>query len=135
MPALAQVSGRPTAATTGAQMVTITAQDADANTAASDRAVLTFQVTVTDQGTLVASPSPLTEANPDDARLAVTLPGGVTFASAVSASSFERVANPALAGLSISGVRGGTPGSSRVALTLPPMGGVVNSPRFRPTGR
>ena len=69
------------------------------------------------------SPSSLTEANPDDARLAVTLPGGVTFASAVSASSFERVANPALAGLSISGVRGGTPGSSRVALTLATDGG------------
>ena len=57
-PALAQVSGRPTAATIGAQTVTIIAQDADgdANIAAGDRATLTFQVTVADRARLRPAP-------------------------------------------------------------------------------
>ena len=43
-------------------MVTVTAQDADANRAAGDRNTLTFQVTVLDNPTVAASP---TVADPD----------------------------------------------------------------------
>ena len=53
--------GTPTTATSGAQTVTVTAQDADANRAAGDRDTLTFQVTVLAKPTLTASP---TAANP-----------------------------------------------------------------------
>ena len=53
--------GTPTTATSGAQTVTVTAQDADANRAAADQATLTFQVTVLDNPTVAASP---TAANP-----------------------------------------------------------------------
>ena len=53
--------GTPTAATSGARTVTVTAQDADANRAAGDRGTLTFQVTVLAKPTLTASP---TAANP-----------------------------------------------------------------------
>ena len=56
-----EVCGTPTAATSGARTVTVTAQDADANRAAGDRGTLTFQVTVLDNPTLAASP---TAANP-----------------------------------------------------------------------
>ena len=56
-----EVCGTPTTATSGAQTVTVTAQDADANRAAGDRDTLTFQVTVLDNPTLAASP---TAANP-----------------------------------------------------------------------
>ena len=42
-------------------MVTVTAQDADANRAAGDRDTLTFQVTVFDNPIVAASP---TAANP-----------------------------------------------------------------------
>ena len=56
-----EVCGTPTAATGGAQTVTVTAQDADANRAAGDRDTLTFQVTVLARPTLAASP---TAANP-----------------------------------------------------------------------
>ena len=56
-----EVCGTPTAATSGAQTVTVTAQDADANRAAGDRDTLTFQVTVLAKSTLTASPTP---ANP-----------------------------------------------------------------------
>ena len=53
--------GTPTAATSGARTVTVTAQDADANRAAGDRDTLTFQVTVLANPTVAASP---TAANP-----------------------------------------------------------------------
>ena len=56
-----EVCGAPTAATSGARTVTVTAQDADANRAAGDRDTLTFQVTVLDNPTLATSP---TAANP-----------------------------------------------------------------------
>ena len=56
-----EVCGTPTTATSGAQTVTATAQDADANRAAGDRDTLTFQVTVLDNLTVAASP---TAANP-----------------------------------------------------------------------
>ena len=54
-----EVCGTPTAATGGAQTVTVTAQDADANRAAGDRDTLTFQVTVLDNLTVAANPAPL----------------------------------------------------------------------------
>ena len=56
-----EVCGTPTAATGGAQTVTVTVQDADANRTAGDRDTLTFQVTVLDNPTVAASP---TAANP-----------------------------------------------------------------------
>ncbi len=56
-----EVCGAPTDATGGAQTVTVTAQDADANPAAGDRGRLTFQVTVFDNPTVAAG---LTAANP-----------------------------------------------------------------------
>ena len=56
-----EVCGTPTATTSGAQTVTITAQNADANRAAGYRDTLTFQVTVLDNPILAASP---TAANP-----------------------------------------------------------------------
>ena len=51
-----EVCGTPTAATSGAQTVTVTAQDADANRAACDRDTLAFQVKVLARPTLAASP-------------------------------------------------------------------------------
>ena len=51
-----EVCGTPTAATSGTQTVTVTAQDADANRAAGDRATLAFQVSML--ANLAASPAP-----------------------------------------------------------------------------
>ena len=53
-----EVCGTPTAATGGAQTVTVTAQDADANRAAGYRDTPTFQVSILARPTLVASPAP-----------------------------------------------------------------------------
>ena len=64
-----EVCGTPTATTSGARTVTVTAQDADANRAAGDRDTLTFQVTVFDIPTVAANPATLTEANLDGAAL------------------------------------------------------------------
>ena len=41
-----EVCGTPTTATSGAQTVTVTAQDVDANRAVADQGALTFQVEV-----------------------------------------------------------------------------------------
>ena len=113
-----EVCGTPTAATSGAQTVTVTVQDADANRAAGDRDTLTFQVTVFDSPTVASNPATLTEANLNGARLTVTLPSGFTFASGVSASSFALATNPAIAGLTISNVTGGASGATTATLTL-----------------
>ena len=113
-----EVCGTPTAATSGAQTVTITATDADSNTMSSDSATLTFSVTVNAGATLASSPATLTEANLDGAMLTVTLPSGFTFAAGVTATSFELVTNPTIAGLSINGVTGGTTGTTTATLTL-----------------
>ena len=51
-----EVCGTPTAATSGARTVTVTAQDA--NRTAGDRDTLTFQVTVLDNPTVAANPAP-----------------------------------------------------------------------------
>ena len=59
-----EVCGTPTAATSGAQTVTVTAQDADANRAVGDQSTLTFQVTVFDNPTLAATPAPFPAPSP-----------------------------------------------------------------------
>ena len=110
-----EICGTPTAAS-GAHTVTITAADEDSNTAASDAATLTFQIAVTG-ATLASTPTPLTEANLNGARLTVGLLDGATF-TGVSAASFELVTAPAIPGLSIGGVTGGASGSSSATLTL-----------------
>ncbi len=112
-----EVCGTPDAATSGAVTVTITATDLDANTAPTDRASLTFTVTVTAGASLASSPSPLAEANLHGAELTVTLIG-VTYASGVSASSFQLVTAPAIPGLSIASVTGGAAGTAVATLTL-----------------
>ena len=113
-----EVCGTPTIATSGARTVTVTVQDADANRAAGDRDTLTFQVTVLDNPTVASNPATLTEANLSGATLTVTLPSGTTYASGVSASSFELVTSPAIAGLSIANVTGGASGATTATLTL-----------------
>ena len=112
-----EVCGTPDAATAGAVTVTITATDLDTNTAPTDRASLTFTVTVTAGASLASSPSPLTEANLNGATLTVTLIGA-TYASGVSASSFQLATAPTIAGLSIGSVSGGASGSTTATLTL-----------------
>ncbi len=72
-----------------------------------------------------ANPAPLTDANLNGATLTVTLPTGVTFSSGVSASSFVLVTSPALTGLSIGSVTGGTAGSTTAILTLATDAGYV----------
>ena len=112
-----EVCGTPDAATSGAVTVTITATDLDANTAPTDRAALTFTVMVTAGASLASSPSPLAEANLHGAELAVTLIG-VTYASGVSAASFQLATTPTIAGLSIASVSGGAAGTAVATLTL-----------------
>ena len=87
------------ATSASAQTVTISVTDADSNTATTDRASLTFSATV-NGANLASSPATLTEANLDGATLTVTL-AGVTYAAGVSATSFELVTSPTIAGLSI----------------------------------
>ena len=111
-----EVCGTPTTATSGAQTVTITATDADSNTMSSDSVSLTFSVTV-NGATLASSPATLTEANLDGASLTVTL-AGVTFAAGISATSFELVTSPTIAGLSINSITGGATGTTTATLTL-----------------
>ncbi len=111
-----EICGTPTTAV-AAQTVTITATDADSNTMNSDRASLTFSATVNAGATLASSPSPLTEDNLAGATLTVTL-AGVTYNASVSATSFELVTSPTIAGISISGVTGGAAGTNAATLTL-----------------
>ena len=113
-----EICGTPTAATSGAQTVTITATDADSNTMSTDSASLTFSVTVNAVPTLTSSPSTLTEDNLDGAILTVTLPTGFTFNAGVSAASFQLLTNPALADLSINTLSGGAMGTTTATLTL-----------------
>ena len=112
-----EVCGTPDAATSGAVTVTVTATDLDANTAPTDRAALTFTVTVTAGASLASSPSPLAEANLHGAELTVTLIG-VTYASGVSASSFQLATVPTIPGLSVASVSGGAAGTAVATLTL-----------------
>ena len=112
-----EICGTPTAVTSGAQTVTITATDADSNTMSTDRDTLTFSVTVNAGASLASSPTTLTEANLDGAMLTVTL-AGVTYAAGVSATSFELVTSPTIAGLSINSITGGASGTTTATLTL-----------------
>ena len=112
-----EVCGTPTTVTSGAQTVTITATDADSNAMNSDRASLTFSVTVNAGASVASSPTSLTEANLDGATLTVTLLG-VTYAAGVTAASFELVTTPTIAGLSISTITGGATGTTAATLTL-----------------
>ena len=112
-----QVCGTPTANTTGAATVTIHAHDGDTNLADSDRAALTFTITVvTPTATLAASnPTTLTEANLDGAEVTVTL-ADTTFASGVTQSSFALVDN--VPGLAIASLATVTAGDTTATLTL-----------------
>ena len=112
-----QVCGTPTANTTGAATVTIHAHDGDTNRANSDRAALTFTITVvTPTATLAASnPTTLTEANLDGAEATVTL-ADTTFASGVAQSSFTLVDN--VPGLAIASLATVTAGDTTATLTL-----------------
>ncbi len=112
-----EICGTPTTAA-AAQTVTITATDADSNTMNTDRASLTFSVTVNAVATIASSPTSLTEDNLDGATLTVTLPSGFTYAAGVTAASFELVTSPTIAGLSISTVTGGATGTTTATLTL-----------------
>ena len=112
-----EICGTPTTAA-AAQTVTITATDADSNTMNSDRATLTFSATVNAGATLASNPTSLAEDNLDGATLTVTLPSGFTFAAGVTATSFELVTSPTIAGLSISTVTGGATGTTTATLTL-----------------
>ena len=112
-----EVCGAPTTVTSGAQTVTITATDADSNAMNTDRASLTFSVTVNAGASVASNPTSLTEDNLDGATLTVTL-GGVTFAAGVSTTSFELATSPTIAGLSISTVTGGATGTTAATLTL-----------------
>ena len=63
------------------------------------------------------NPASLTESALNGATVTVTLVG-LTYASGVSASSFSLATNPTLSGLSVSGITGGTSGSTAATLTL-----------------
>ncbi len=77
-------------------------------------------VTVNDDetpGAAIASPSILTAATLNGAAVTVSL-DKTTFASGVGAASFELVASPAVAGLSVGSVSGGASGSTSATLNL-----------------
>ena len=112
-----EICGTPTTAA-ATQTVTITATDADSNTMNSDRASLTFSVTVNAGATIASSPTSLTEDTLDGATLTVTLPSGFTYAAGVTAASFKLVTSPTIAGLSVSTVTGGATGTTVATLTL-----------------
>ena len=101
--------------TFGTHAVTVHAHDADANRAASDRASLDFNLTVVGAW-LSTNPTVLTETNLNGATVTVEL-AGTTFASGVTASSFE-LGVPAIPGLSIASVSGGAAGGTTATLTL-----------------
>ena len=112
-----RVCGTPTANTTGAATVTIYAHDGDTNRADSDRASLTFTVTVVDPTAAITATNPaaLTEANLDGATLTVTLTD-TAFASGVTRSSFSLATN--VPGLTIASAATVNAGDTSATLTL-----------------
>ena len=66
---------------------TVTAQNTDANRAASDQGTLTFQMEVYPRSSVAPNPTPLTEANLNGATHAVTLPSGFAFAASLRRAS------------------------------------------------
>ena len=77
----------------------------------------TDTVTVAVPSAAIASPSVLTAATLNGAAVTVSL-DRTTFASGVGAASFELVATPAIAGLSVGSVSGGASGSTTATLNL-----------------
>ena len=123
-----QVCGTPTANTTGAATVMIHAHDGDTNRANSDRAELTFTITVTTpEATISSSPLALTEATLNGAELTVTLTG-TTFESGVTAASFRL--NTDVTGLVIDSLATVTAGDTSATLTLAYDDTDFDAPRF-----
>ena len=109
------VCGTPS--TDGVFTVTITAADSDVRTLPADEGTLTFTITVaTPTATISATrPSPLTEANLDDATVTVTLANTV-FGSGVTRQSFTLATN--VPGLTIDSVATVASGDRSATLTL-----------------
>ena len=111
-----RICGTPTTNTTGAQTVTIHAADSDTNTDDSDRAVLTFTITVVEPtAALTSSPAALTEATLNGTELTVTLTD-TTFESGVTAGSFTL--NTDVVGLTVGSLATVTAGDTSATLTL-----------------
>ena len=111
------VCGTPTAHTTGGQTVTIHAHDGDTNRADSDRASLTFEITVVTPTAAITSTNPaaLTEANLDNATVTVTLTD-TAFASGAALSHFTLTTN--VPGLTADGLATVSAGDTAATLTL-----------------
>ena len=111
------VCGTPTANTTGAATVIIYAHDGDTNQANSDRASLTFTITVVTPTAAITSTNPaaLTEANLDNATVTVTLTD-TAFASGVTQSHFSLTTN--VPGLTVGSLATVTAGDTAATLTL-----------------
>ena len=99
---------------TGGGEVIIRAHDADSNRADSDRATLSFSITIV-FATPSSTPSTLTKASLNGAVVSLRLTQA-QFASGVGAESFELVT--AIPGLSISQVSGVTTGGVTATLTM-----------------
>ena len=99
----------------GTYAVTVHAHDADANRAASDRASLDFNLNVV-RAWLSTTPSVLTGTNLNGATVTVEL-ANTTFASGVTASSFELVSAPGLSIASATAAAGGTTATLTLAFT------------------
>ena len=110
-----EVCGTPTV--DGNFTVTITAGDGDDNTHASDRATLSFAITVAAPSATIAATSPATlaESNLDGATLTVTLADS-SFASGVTASSFTLTTD--VPGLTIGSATAPPSGATSTMLTL-----------------
>ena len=111
------VCGTPTAHTTGGQTVTIYAHDGDTNRADSDRASLTFEITVVTPTAAITSTNPaaLTEANLDNATVTVALTD-TAFASGVAQSHFTLTTN--VPGLTVDALATVNAGDTSATLTL-----------------
>ena len=94
------VCGTPTAATT--TTATVVVEDSDGNMGPGDRGTVTFMATVPEAEAAIAGivPAALMETNLDGAAVTVELSGTV-FGAGISPSSFQLVAAPPIAGLSI----------------------------------
>ena len=108
------VCGTPTGGGFGA-VATIYAHDADSNRANSDRASFPITFFFVAADITATAPSTLTEGNLNTATISLQL-SGASFASGVTASSFELVT--AIPNVSISGVSGGALNTNTATLTL-----------------
>ncbi len=112
-----RICGTPTANTVGPNTVTIYAHDGDTNREDTDRAVLTFTISVVTPTAVLAASNrtTLTEDNLDDAEATVTLTDA-TFASGVALSHFVLSTN--VPGLTIDGLATVAAGDTTATLTL-----------------